>query len=137
MSLSILIWLPLAFGIVQGLLPAGIAARAALLGAVATMGVAIGAVAGFDTHQAGLQYLTDETWISQLGIHYKLGMDGLNVVLVLLTTVIWAAATFAANLRSWERPGLFWFNMALGESAVLGAFLAQDLALFVVFFDLM
>jgi NADH-quinone oxidoreductase subunit M len=137
MSLSILIWLPLAFGIVQGLLPVGMRGGAALLGAVAAMGVAIGAVAGFDTHQAGLQYLTDETWISELGIHYKLGMDGLNVVLVLLTTVIWAAATFAAMLRPWERSGLFWFNMALAETAVLGAFLAQDLALFVVFFDLM
>jgi NADH-quinone oxidoreductase subunit M len=137
MSLSILIWLPLAFGLVQGLLPLGVRGHAALLGAVATMGVAIGAVAGFDTHQAGLQYLTDETWISQLGIHYKLGMDGLNVVLVLLTTVIWAAATFAATLRTWDRPGLFWFSMALAETAVLGAFLAQDLALFVVFFDLM
>jgi NADH-quinone oxidoreductase subunit M len=136
-SLSILIWLPLAVGILQGLAPAGLRGRVALLGAVATMGVAIGAVAGFDTGKAGLQFATDEMWISQLGIHYKLGMDGLNVVLVLLTTVIWAAATFAGNLRTWDRPGLFWFNMALAETAVLGAFLAQDLALFVVFFDLM
>ena len=43
----------------------------------------------------------------------------------------------AANLRSWERPKLFYFHFMLAESAVLGAFLAQDLALFVAFFDLM
>jgi NADH-quinone oxidoreductase subunit M len=43
----------------------------------------------------------------------------------------------AANLRTWDRPRLFYFNFMLAESAVLGAFLAQDLALFVAFFDLM
>ena len=54
-----------------------------------------------------------------------------------LTTLLFAAATLAANLRSWERPKLFYFHFMLAESAVLGAFLAQDLALFVAFFDLM
>ena len=44
---------------------------------------------------------------------------------------------FAATLRTWERPRLFYFHFMLAESAVLGAFLAQDLALFVAFFDLM
>jgi NADH-quinone oxidoreductase subunit M len=43
----------------------------------------------------------------------------------------------AACFREWDRPRLFFFNMALAETAVLGAFMAQDLALFVVFFDLM
>ena len=76
-------------------------------------------------------------WISELGIHYKLGVDGLNVFLVALTTLLFAAATLAANLRQWERPRLFYFQLMLAESAVLGAFLAQDLALFVAFFDLM
>jgi len=47
------------------------------------------------------------------------------------------AAVFAAGLRDWERPRLFFFHMALAETAVLGAFCAQDLALFVFFFDLM
>src|SRR2546429_9023733 len=46
-------------------------------------------------------------------------------------------ATLAADLRSWERPGLFYFHFMLAESAVLGAFCAQDIALFVAFFDLM
>src|SRR5204862_4427948 len=39
--------------------------------------------------------------------------------------------------REWDRPRLFFFNLGLAETAVLGAFAAQDLALFVVFFDLM
>ena len=54
-----------------------------------------------------------------------------------LTTLLFAAAVIAANLREWERPRLFYFNFMLAETAVLGALLAQDLALFVAFFDLM
>ena len=57
--------------------------------------------------------------------------------LVGLTTLLFAVATLACNLRTWERPRLFYFQFMLAESAVLGAFLAQDLALFVAFFDLM
>src|SRR5262249_59696277 len=61
----------------------------------------------------------------------------IHVFLVALTTLLFAASTLPSNLRSWERPRLFFFQFMLAESAVLGAFLAQDLALFVAFFDLM
>ena len=53
---------------------------------------------------AALQHVTDVVWISELGIHYKLAISGLNVFLVGLTTLLFAAAMLAANLRSWERP---------------------------------
>jgi NADH-quinone oxidoreductase subunit M len=81
--------------------------------------------------------VTDVVWIAELGIHYKLGVDGLNVFLVGLAALVFAAAAIAANLREWERPRFFYANLMLAESAVLGALLAQDLALFVAFFDLM
>ncbi len=91
-----------------------------------------------------LQHVTDKVWIAELGIHYKLAITGLNVFLVGLTTLLFAAAVLASNLRSGaggtqsvDRPRLYYFNFMLAESAVLGAFLAQDLALFVAFFDLM
>jgi NADH-quinone oxidoreductase subunit M len=112
----------------------------ALLGALAALGLAIGYIVDYKVggpKAPGLQHVTDVVWISELGIHYKLGVDGLNVFLVGLTTLLFAAAVLAANLRSWERSRLFYFYFMLAESAVLGAFLAQDLALFVAFFDLM
>jgi NADH-quinone oxidoreductase subunit M len=144
-ALSILIWLPLASGLLGGLLSGALHGRAAtrvpgalaLAGAVATLGLAIGYIADYDTARGGLQHVTDVVWISDLGIHYKLAVDGLNVALLGLTALLFAAATLAANLRSWARPGLFYFHLMLAESAVLGAFSAQDLALFVAFFDLM
>ncbi|UGS34186.1 complex I subunit 4 family protein [Capillimicrobium parvum] len=137
MPLSILIWLPVVVGLVAALLPRSIGPRFAALGSLAALGIAIGLIADYDGATAGLQHVTDQMWIKQLGIHYKLGVDGLNVFLIGLTTLGFAAATVAANFREWERPRLFYFHLLLGETAVLGAFMAQDLALFVMFFDLM
>jgi NADH-quinone oxidoreductase subunit M len=140
--LSILIWLPAATGVLAAAaswrrdpghkLPA----RVSLLGALGALGLAIAYIADYHAGQ-GLQQVTDVNWIPELGIHYKLAITGLNVFLVGMATLLFAAAILAANLRSWERPRLFYFHFMLAESAVLGAFLAQDLALFVAFFDLM
>jgi NADH-quinone oxidoreductase subunit M len=136
MPLSILIWLPAAAGLLGALLPRALAPRVALLGALGTLGIAIGEIASFHVG-GGLQHVTDRVWISELGIHYKLGLDGLNLFLVALTTLLFATTVLAANFRTWDRPRLFFFHLGVAQSAVLGAFLAQDLALFVAFFDLM
>jgi NADH-quinone oxidoreductase subunit M len=113
----------------------------ALAGALGALGLSIAYIADYSSGGAALQHVTDVVWISELGIHYKLAITGLNVFLLGLTTLLFAAAVLAANLRSGspppDRPRLFYFHFMLAESAVLGAFLAQDLALFVSFFDLM
>jgi NADH-quinone oxidoreductase subunit M len=137
MTLSILLWAPLALALVASLLPGRLAGRAAVGWSLITLGIAISFVARFKTGLAGLQFVTDRVWISALGIHYKLGLDGLNVALVLVATVIFAAAVLWASFREWERPRTFYFLFGLAESGVLGAFCSQDLALFVAFFDLM
>ncbi len=143
MPLSVLIWLPLACGLagaVLGLRSERLPGLVALVGSVAALGLAIGYIADY-TPGGGLQHVTDVVWIAALGIHYKLGVSGLNVMLVGLTTLLFAAAVLSLNMRRGgrnpERPRLFYFHFMLAESAVLGAFLAQDLALFVAFFDLM
>jgi NADH-quinone oxidoreductase subunit M len=137
MTLSILIWLPLAIGLLAGLLPRGLIGRGAAVGSLITLGVAVSFVARFELGHAGLQFVTDKVWISALGIHYKLGLDGLNIALILLTAVLFSASLIWASFREWDRPRIFYFQLGLAQSAVLGAFCAQDLALFVAFFDLM
>ena len=137
MTLSILIWLPLAISLVACLMPRPIVGRFAAVGSLVTLGIAISFLARFKLGHAGLQFVTDDVWISALGIHYKLGLDGLNVALVVLTTVLFSASLAWASFREWPRPRSFYFHFGLAESAVLGAFCAQDLALFIGFFDLM
>src|SRR4029450_9303934 len=65
------------------------------------------------------------------------GIDGLNLFMVALTAAAWVPCTLVACFADLDRPRLFFFNVSLAEPAVLGAFMAQDLALFIVFFDLM
>ncbi len=165
MPLSILIWLPAVCGVLGAILSlaggrgqaastetdavgangpgttlrfrGGAPGGLALLGSIAALALAIGYIVDFKPGAIGLQHVTDVVWIAELGIHYKLGIDGLNVMLIGLTTLLFAMAVLASNLREWDRPRLFYFHFMLAESAVLGAFLAQDLALFVAFFDLM
>jgi NADH-quinone oxidoreductase subunit M len=135
--LSILLWVPLVGAVLGMLLPGPAGRLPALGGAIAALAVAIIALVNFDSSASGLQFVTNELWISELGIHYKLGLDGLNLFLVLLTTVLFLASFLWAALQDWEHPRLFFFWLGLAESGVLGALMAQDLALFVIFFDLM
>jgi NADH-quinone oxidoreductase subunit M len=136
-TLSILIWLPLAIAVVAGQLPARFTSRIAAVGSVVTLGIAISFLVRFKLSHPGLQFVTDDVWISALGIHYKLGLDGLNVSLVVLACLLFSASIIWAAFREWGRPRLFYAFFGLAQSGVLGALCAQDLALFVAFFDLM
>jgi NADH-quinone oxidoreductase subunit M len=136
-TLSILIWLPLFVALVAALAPRRLVGATAVVGSLVTLGIAISFLVRFKLGHAGLQFVTDVNWIPALGIHYKLGLDGLNVALVVLTCVLFSASLAWSATREWDRPRLFYFHFGLAESAVLGAFVAQDLALFVAFFDLM
>ena len=137
--LSILLFFPLVLATVGALAPAGIAPYALLVGAAVSLVYAVLLLFDFDTASSGLQYVTDDAWIDELGVRYTLGVDGLNLWLVALTTLLFAASALWVCVRppAGGRIKLFAWWLGLAETAVLGAFLAQDLILFVLFFDLM
>jgi NADH-quinone oxidoreductase subunit M len=135
--LSIVLFLPLAAAVVGAFLPGRLTRWAVLAGSLAVLAYWVAMLVDFPSGGGGLHYVTNDKWIEELGIHYALGVDGLNLFLIGLTAIVSTAAILAACFREWDRPRLFFFFMALAETSVLGAFMAQDLALFVVFFDLM
>jgi NADH-quinone oxidoreductase subunit M len=135
--LSIVIFMPLAAGVIAAIVPRPLARWVILAGIAGVLAYVVAMLIDAPTHGGGLHYVTDDNWIPELGIHYRLGVDGLNLFLIALTAIGWAAATLWAFFQDFERPKLFYFHMGLAETAVLGAFCAQDLALFVIFFDLM
>ena len=137
MTLSILIWLPLVVAVVCVTLPRQFVGWGAFAGSLVTLGIGLSFLARFHTGVPGLQFVTDTVWISSLGIHYKLGLDGLNVLLVALTCLLFSASLAWCAFRRWQRVRLFYFHLGLAQSAVLAAFCVQDLAMFVAFFDLM
>src|SRR4051812_1779697 len=135
--IHILLWLPLAAGLLCFAVPRRAVPAIALLGTLGTLGLAIVLVADFNTGIAGLQQTVDESWIPDLGVRYELGVDGISLFLILLTALLWAGATAFSMFRMPERNRIYFFMLGLAETAALGAFLAQDLLLFVLFFDLM
>jgi NADH-quinone oxidoreductase subunit M len=135
--LSILIFAPLVLNVLGALAPRPLWLVATSLGTLVPLAYAVMMLVDFDAAATGLQYVTDDAWIDEMGIRYTLGVDGLNLWLVGLTALLFAASTLWLLLRPTVRPKLFAVHFGIAETAVLGAFLAQDLALFVLFFDLM
>jgi NADH-quinone oxidoreductase subunit M len=136
--LSILVFVPLVFGFLAALAPGRLSPVVLLGGTAVTLVYAILLLFDFDSSVPGLQYVTDDKWIPDLGVRYTLGVDGLSLWLIALTALISTAVAVWITVRPIaERPRLFAFHLGLAETAVLGAFVAQDLLLFVLFFDLM
>jgi NADH-quinone oxidoreductase subunit M len=133
--LSIVLFLPLACGLVAALLPPRLGRSAVLAGPLLVLAYVVVMLSDFDP-SGGIQYVTNDEWISELGISYSLGVDGINLFMIALTAIAWVPCTLVAAFTELERPRLFFFHLALAETAVLGAFMAQDLALLIVLLDL-
>jgi NADH-quinone oxidoreductase subunit M len=136
--LSILLFFPLVLATLGAFAPRAVAPLMLLVGALVSLAYSVLMLFDFETGSDRLQYVTDDKWIPELGVRYILGVDGLNLWLIALTTLLFAAVAVWIVVRPpAERVKLFAFHVGLAETAVLGAFTAQDLILFVLFFDLM
>jgi NADH-quinone oxidoreductase subunit M len=134
--IQILLWTPLAAGLLACAMPQRLVPLPPLLTAVTRLGLVIYVVATFNP-SLGLQHTVDESWIPDLGIRYQLGVDGISLFLAVLTSVVWLAMTIWSTINPPERRRTWFLMLGLAETSTLGAFLAQDLILFVLFFDLM
>src|SRR5262245_48397747 len=108
----------------------------ALTISVLTFAFSLHLIAHFDGSSSEFQYVVDIPWIPSLGIHYQMGIDGISLFLILLTTVL----TPLAILASWSivnRTKEFFVFMLLLETGVIGVFASLDLFLFYVFWEVM
>jgi NADH-quinone oxidoreductase subunit M len=128
---------PLGVALAAAFLPARAGAWISVVGSLVTLGLTIALVVGFDSGVPGLQNEIDENWIPGLGVRFQLGVDGISLFLVLMTALLWTASFAWSAWRLPDRPRNYFLMLGIGEFAVMGAFLAQDLLLFVLFFDLM
>jgi NADH-quinone oxidoreductase subunit M len=105
----------------------------ALLVSIATFVVSLGILTEFRA-EPGFQLVEDLDWIGPLNIRYVLGVDGISLFMVLLTTFLMPLAILASWRVDRQVPYFMASLLAL-ETAVLGAFVALDLLLFFVFFE--
>jgi NADH-quinone oxidoreductase subunit M len=91
----------------------------------------------FDASVAGLQFETRIPWIPTWGVYYQIGLDGYNVLLVLLTAFLGPLVVAGAFTAIRKDVKLFYAMVFLIQFAMLGTFLAQDLFLFYLFWETM
>ena len=92
---------------------------------------------GDDFATAGYRFVEQATWVESFGISYKVGVDGISLWLVLLTTLLTPIALYASWGSITERVKGYAISFLLLEVGMLGAFFALDLFLFYVFWELM
>jgi len=93
--------------------------------------------AAFDASVAGLQFRTHLPWIGDWGVYYSIGLDGYNVLLVMLTSFLAPLVVAGAANAVHKDVKLFHAMLFLIQFAMQGTFLAQDLFLFYVFWEAM
>ncbi|MFI5143566.1 MAG: NuoM family protein [Thermoanaerobaculales bacterium] len=108
-----------------------------LLASLATFVFALLAWSSFDAAKAGFQLTEVRPWLPSLGVSYRLGMDGVSLLLVLLTTLLQPVVLISSWTSIHDKVKGYVISMLLLETGILGAFLATDLFLFYVFWELM
>jgi len=110
---------------------------------VATLLVAIASIflaTGFDKSVTGMQYVQSTTWIAAFNINFAIGIDGISLVLILLSTILVPIVILAtwheSDLGRWSSKSFYILILVL-ETLMIGVFAATDLFLFYVFFEAM
>ena len=106
----------------------------ALVASIATGALSLWVLQAFDTRNAGFQFVSRHEWISDWGISWHLGVDGISLFLVVLTGVLFPLVVAGVYPHHDERPYLAWLLVL--EAGVMGSFVSLDLFLFFVFFEI-
>lgn len=137
--LSALIIIPVLAVLLIGLLPKQLSASQVRSIALAITGViliwTIKLSFDFDLTNPNFQLQEYLAWIPQLGLSYSLGIDGLSFPLIGLSGVL-TFIVIASSHKNLERPRLYYSMILLVNAAIAGAFLSQNLLLFVLFYEL-
>jgi NADH-quinone oxidoreductase subunit M len=137
--LTLLIVMPLVVGVALLLFPAK--AKRAMYGFAMVTGVAMFLMSLWllrgDYSQGTFQFLINRPWIPRFGIYYFVGVDGISLWLVLLTTLLLPIVVLSSYDYIKDRIREYLFALFLLQTSMIGAFLALDLFLFFVFWELM
>lgn len=137
--LSALIWLPiLGAGIIAflpGNIPAKFTRQISLAISLAAFIWSLVIAIQFNPENNSQQFIEFLPWIDSLGLTYSLGIDGLSLPLLVLNTLLTCFAIYSTDEKI-SRPRFYYSLVLLLNAGVSGAFLAQDLLLFFLFYEL-
>ncbi|NIS80689.1 MAG: NADH-quinone oxidoreductase subunit M [Anaerolineales bacterium] len=136
--LSVITFLPIVTGLILLLIPGdkkGTIRWVALAAATIAFGLSIVAYVSYDQSIGGYQFEEQFTWVEVLGISYRVGVDGMNLPLVLLTGVV----IFTGVLISWnidDRPREFFAFLFILATGVFGVFVSLDMFQLFFFYEI-
>jgi NADH-quinone oxidoreductase subunit M len=138
--LTVVTFLPAAGALLLLFVPRGqdlLLRAGALVVALATFAVSVPLYVRFDAASADYQFVEFARWMPTLGVGYHVGIDGISLFLVLLTTLITPVALASAWHAIDDRVKEFVVTLLLLETGMLGVFVSLDLFLFYVFWEAM
>jgi NADH-quinone oxidoreductase subunit M len=130
----VLILLPLIAGVLTLLSGEKLSRTVALAGAAATLGVAVYTWLQFDP-EGGSQFGFKYAWLLSGSVSFAAGLDGISLVLVLLTTFLSPLIVLSAFRHEYKNAAAFFSLILFMESALIGVFTATDAFLFYLFFE--
>ena len=135
--LTLLVLVPLAGALAVSLLAKkneSMAKNIALVSSIATGLLSVWMLVKFPTGSAGFEFVSKHAWISEWGISWHLGVDGISLFLVVLTGILFPLVIVGIDPHHDHKQYLVW--MLVLEAGVMGSFLSLDLFLFFVFFEI-
>jgi NADH-quinone oxidoreductase subunit M len=134
--LTAIVFLPAIGAALVALIPSSrlqLAKPVGLIFALAELALVVTLVIEFKKGDAGFQFVSQQPWISDFGIEWKVGVDGISLFLVAMTAVLFPVAMFGPKTSGNPKAFMGW--MLLLEGACVGTFLSMDLFLFFVMFE--
>jgi len=138
--LSVLIWLPVVGGLVMlalGERAIGLGRWIALITTAVTFGISTLLYTNFDTTTAQMQFVERISWIPTFNSWYALGIDGIAMPLIVLTTFITPLVVISAWTVIEKKPAQYFASFLILEGLMVGVFAATDALLFYVFWEAM
>ncbi len=136
--LSLLIWVPIFSGfllLMMGDKNPAMSKLVALLASLVALALCIPLYTGFDTSTAAMQFTEQYAWIPSLNIAYALGVDGIAMPLIILTSFSMVLVVLAGWEVIEKRPGQYMAAFLIMEGLMNGVFAANDAILFYIFFE--
>ncbi|MFQ5588707.1 MAG: NuoM family protein, partial [Nitrospiria bacterium] len=104
---------------------------------IVTLVVSLFLIPGFDSTKSDMQFTERYTWIPSLGVEYVFGIDGISLLLIIMTTIISSIAIVSSYTAINMRIKEYYVSILFLETGMLGVFMSLDFFLFYIFWEIM
>ena len=108
-----------------------------LLVSLITLALSLWLLPAFDANNVRMQFVEQYTWIPSIGVTYFMGLDGISILLIVLTTLLTSISILCSYKAVEEREKEYYISLLILETGMLGVFVSLDLFLFYIFWEVM